>query len=276
MNRFHVAVLIGCALALNATAPASADQKANKLLQEMVAASKAVKTFRAEVATVTDSFPMKMNIRGQVTFKAPGLLRADLKGSPEGDITFASDGKTLYTYNQKTNELTKTEFNSSMVTGYLSMYVLPIALLMEAQDFYNSVLKEGTSRVVGTRKIGKQSFQVVEVKVQDITMSVYLGKDRLAHRLSIAGKQGNQTFRFDSTLTKVVVNRPIDNSFFAYTPPKNAKVAERSTPNYEAKLVPVGQEAPNFTLPSPAGGQIALSEALRGKKALIVNFWFYG
>jgi tetratricopeptide (TPR) repeat protein len=38
----------------------------------------------------------------------------------------------------------------------------------------------------------------------------------------------------------------------------------------------VGKPAPPFSLPTPGGEPIVLSEALQGKKALLINFWFYG
>lgn len=43
-----------------------------------------------------------------------------------------------------------------------------------------------------------------------------------------------------------------------------------------AFLLPLGRQAPLFTLPTPTGGEISLSAALQGKKALLINFWFYG
>jgi hypothetical protein len=45
--------------------------------------------------------------------------------------------------------------------------------------------------------------------------------------------------------------------------------------SYDEKLTPVGQSAPAFSLPSPTGKQVALSATLKGKKALLLNFWFY-
>jgi hypothetical protein len=46
-------------------------------------------------------------------------------------------------------------------------------------------------------------------------------------------------------------------------------------PQFEAKLLPAGKVAPDFNLPMPRGGQLSLTDARRGKKAVLVNFWFY-
>lgn len=61
---------------------------------------------------------------------------------------------------------------------------------------------------------------------------------------------------------------------FAWQPPADAKPYE--PPNYEAKLLPVGSQAPEFRLKSPTGGELSLSEAIKGNKATLVNFWFHG
>src|SRR5262249_12333016 len=38
----------------------------------------------------------------------------------------------------------------------------------------------------------------------------------------------------------------------------------------------LGKTAPDFLLPLASGGNQALSDVLRGRKAVLVNFWFYG
>jgi peroxiredoxin len=37
----------------------------------------------------------------------------------------------------------------------------------------------------------------------------------------------------------------------------------------------VGQRAAEFTLPASGGGQVSLKELLKGRKAVLINFWFY-
>lgn len=41
-------------------------------------------------------------------------------------------------------------------------------------------------------------------------------------------------------------------------------------------MVPVGKPAPAFTLEKASGGKVSLAQAVKGKKATIINFWFYG
>ena len=43
---------------------------------------------------------------------------------------------------------------------------------------------------------------------------------------------------------------------------------------YAAPLKP-GTAAPTWTAKTPSGASLSLKQALQGKKALLVNFWFY-
>ena len=41
-------------------------------------------------------------------------------------------------------------------------------------------------------------------------------------------------------------------------------------------LLAIGSKAPAFSVNSPRGGKISLASVIKGKKATLVNFWFYG
>ena len=41
-------------------------------------------------------------------------------------------------------------------------------------------------------------------------------------------------------------------------------------------ILQIGERAPDFTIPTPTGGEITLAGLLRGKKALVIWQWFYG
>ena len=63
---------------------------------------------------------------------------------------------------------------------------------------------------------------------------------------------------------------PVD---FAWAPPKGA-IDGRKISSKRPKLLQVGDIAPDFELPLTNGKRISLREALKGKKGLLVNFWF--
>ena len=54
------------------------------------------------------------------------------------------------------------------------------------------------------------------------------------------------------------------------------RVISMGWPPDEKNLLPVGIEAPDFQLPRKGGGQLSLDDALKGKKAVLLSFWFAG
>ena len=69
----------------------------------------------------------------------------------------------------------------------------------------------------------------------------------------------------------------LSDASFAYVPPPGAILYTPPTlDDYNKKLLPVGSMAPRFALSAPTGGKTTLADALKGKKAVLVNFWFYG
>ena len=57
-------------------------------------------------------------------------------------------------------------------------------------------------------------------------------------------------------------------------PPKQAVRYDLSDP--DGKLIPVGEKAFRFKVPTPDRKRLTLDEILKDKKAVLVNFWFYG
>jgi len=60
---------------------------------------------------------------------------------------------------------------------------------------------------------------------------------------------------------------------FAWTPPKGV-VDGRTVKVQGTELLKVGDPAPDFDLPLANGRRLSLGEALKGKKGLLLNFWF--
>jgi outer membrane lipoprotein-sorting protein len=65
---------------------------------------------------------------------------------------------------------------------------------------------------------------------------------------------------------------PVDTAAFAL--PADARPMKPR--DFAASLLPVGAKAPSFTLNAPTNKKIDLAKELKGGKALLLNFWFYG
>jgi len=64
---------------------------------------------------------------------------------------------------------------------------------------------------------------------------------------------------------------------FEWTPPPGWTALQPPTQtDMTASLLKLGSIAPKFKLNTPKGGKMSLASASAGKKAALVNFWFYG
>ena len=88
---------------------------------------------------------------------------------------------------------------------------------------------------------------------------------------------GSDQKMVDDVTVLVYRNVKIDRHFvpadFAWAPPKGV-VDDTKIKTDGPKPLQVGEIAPDFDLPLVNGKSISLGDALKGKKALLINFWF--
>jgi outer membrane lipoprotein-sorting protein len=259
-------------LAIAGVGPARADEKADALLKEIATATKATKTLTADITMTMTGQGQNMKIQGKVRLKKPNLALIDL--SKPFDQVIASDGKTVWMLMKSANQYTKEDADPQ---GHnINSAAIPISLFFDTQHMLGQ-FPSAKARLLPPATVEGKSFQVIELTGDtpaSYTMKLYADANMLITRIALEMTQGAQKSQLTAALNNVQVGQPLADATFAYAPPKTATLYKE--PDYAAKLVAVGKDAPNFTIPSPSGGQVALGEALRGKKALIVNFWFYG
>jgi outer membrane lipoprotein-sorting protein len=270
----------GIVLVLAATAlPARADEKADALLQQTRTATAKLQTLRADVEATFKSDFGSQSITGTVALKRPNLVRCETRGAFEG-LT-VSDGKTVFDYAVKQNQYRKVAPGpdgrniptplGDLVSGFFRPQSIGMARRGVTPTYVGKEVLEGTE------------YEVVELAVTgpqqagSTTRYFISSKDNLVHQVVMNSKEGDSTFTTSLRLKNLQTDVPIDDAAFQWTPPATARLFVPQGPRgLEEKLIPVGKPAPDFNLPMPRGGQLSLSDARKGKKATLVNFWFYG
>jgi len=88
---------------------------------------------------------------------------------------------------------------------------------------------------------------------------------------------GSEQKMLDDVTISVYRNVKIDRHFvpadFAWAPPKGV-VDDTKIKTDSPKPLQIGEIAPDFDIPLANGKSISLGDALKGKKALLINFWF--
>lgn len=266
--------------ALLALAPAGyADQKADALLRQVAAKTKATKTLSADLQmTMRPPTGQGQTVKsaGSVRLMKPNYARITLTGGPLAQ-TIASDGKSLYLLNPG-NQYQKRDADPQG-RNISALWALPIAYFFNPTlDSFAPFGRDPDTKVryAGRQTVGGAAMDLVALtgdKPMPHTITLFIGPDKLFHRVRVDLKQGSETARYEAAFTNLRAGKPLTAASFAYTPPKTAKLHE--PPDLNAKLVPVGSKAPAFDLPTPAGGKLALENTLKDKKAVLVNFWFY-
>jgi outer membrane lipoprotein-sorting protein len=262
-------------LTMLGAAPGLADEKADALLQEVAKATQATQTLTADLSLSQAGQGQNMKFEGKVRLKKPNLARITF-GAPLNQ-TIASDGKNVWTLLSDNNQYMKqtADPKGRNING---LWAIPVSLFFDPSLLGPlGPVSAAKHQYLGSQTVEGQPFQVVEVSGNQpvaYTMKLYIGANKLITRAEIEIKQDKATAKLNAILTNVRTNQPLATASFAYTPPKTAKLQEE--PDYESKLVPVGKEAPKFSLPTATGSHVELAEALKGKKAVLVNFWFHG
>jgi outer membrane lipoprotein-sorting protein len=251
---------------------ARADERGTAILRAAFQKMHNARTLSAEISTRVEMPGRAPSAtQGKVLAMKPNYLRVEMKG--RNAPLYVADGKNYYSYadGQPVYFKMPLDKNPTELNGQWEG---------EIDGFFGGAknLSRLSATYIRSEVVAGIDCHLVKAEMKNPNRVVVYAvgkKDSLIHRAEMEMHLGeSQVSKQTNRLTNIRLNIALTARNFAFNPPKTAKLYE--PPNYEAKLVPVGQEAPNFTLPSPAGGQIALSEALRGKKALIVNFWFYG
>jgi outer membrane lipoprotein-sorting protein len=268
-----------CILTLLGAVSVRADEKADALLKEVDKASKAAKTLTATITTSMAVADQNVQSTGTVRLKQPNLARIEFTKSEQVQ-TVASDGKNVFLL-MPGNLYMKMPVQENVVSGMVSSIAMPAGLFLDPKSISMGGAIKPQSRYVGTQTIGQTKYEVVALTVTEplaATIKLFISPARLITRSEMEINQQGQKIKQTAVLTNIKTGQPFTNASFAYTPPKDAKPFDpnAASQDYEAKLVPVGKPAPAFSLPTPTGGNISLYEATKEKKAVLVNFWFYG
>lgn len=249
---------------------AGADPLADRLIEK--ARLFPAKTLTADLASTLKAGERKQEITGKVRLMRPNHGRVELSmgGSTQ---TFAADGKSVYIIMAEAQRYLKLDEGAQLGKELTGM-APPVEAFLNPSAYY-SEWKE-TERAPARTVTGRK-YEVVRFKTgpQSMAGTAYFEPSGLLVGVELAFDRGGLKGTQSTWLRNVKLNAPLKAAEFAFKAPEGYNVVER--PNFEKSLLPVGKTAPDFLLPQPGGlGNLALSTAGKEKKAVLINFWFYG
>ncbi len=263
----QLAALLLAALA----SAAAADRKSEALLKRVQKAIAEAKTLQAEGTVTALGGGQEQSFKISVRLMKPNFARIRLTGLPGGDRALLSTGSTVY---QVLDGPKQYAASPAPPTGESLGFVSHFS--PEALFFSPTGLPEaGKTRHAGEKTVDGRRYEVLEVTSDEAPQvrKYLVGPSGLVEVLDAVFK-GTPPASGDQAMTvwlkDVKVNVPMTPEEFAYTPPADFKPLQPE----QGRLLNPGETAPDFQLPRAEGGQLALSDALKGKKAAVVLFWF--
>lgn len=211
---------------------------------------------------------------GDLEISRPGSVRLEIVRSrriqatdpwkDSGNTTLSvSDGADRYAifFHAHSTQVRRTEADQSRVlnevpilSGFFGGRTSPAAEVANAQS-------QGD-----LESISADGSKTIKYRVGDLEKAVTVGDDGLIHHLEVHSiKTGaNQ----DWTLTTVTENAPVNSADFHYSPPKDAIPYDALN---RKQVLPVGSDAPAFTVVDPSGRQVSLAD-YKGK-VVVLKFW---
>lgn len=266
------------------------DPQAKTLLDQMATTMRDAKSLEAEMEiafTRTDrlSGAKVQRAQGTMRLRKPNLALAAVKG--DFYQLMASDGKSRWGMYQPTvyvkRDAAADGHNLSFHMAFLVDY-----FFTQKTDIY--ALKKQTGKEMSAHYVGKGDVEGTPVDIvelagampsytttgqnEPVTFTFYIGQDHLPRRWMVSHKGERVSLLYDATYRNFYLDRDLTVESFAFSPPKDSKPFQADAP--VEKLLPVGKKAPDFSLPTPDKGVLALSIVRSEAKAVLVNFWFYG
>jgi len=279
-------LLMGGLVGLACFAPfcARADEKGERILRESFRKLHEAQSMTAELTTERKMTGQPgMSGKGTITLKKPNRINVTLSrqaGSRTEKLTFVSDGKNYFTYTEGAKTYMRQPTPQSP-TDFGGDWEGEIDAFFGGETNAEKVNADfaGMETLAG---IPCDLIRVTAKREGDSRVFTYaIGqKDRLIYRSSWTAKVDEKvSLTQTNRLRNIKLNGPVPASLFAFVPPRDATLydPQAALREMEAKLVAVGTEAPAFELTDPqTRSRISLAKMLEGRKAVLVNFWFYG
>lgn len=268
-------VIVLCGSLLAGLPPAKAvEEPAGELLCRVTEASRAERSLEAEIRLTWKTGGAVKSSSGTFRLRRPNLAEIRLSGDyPLRELV--SDGVSRFAVEDPT------VFTRSAMDARGEMVDAPWWGLPFRFFFTQSLNPFGAKPDASARLTRLADETVAGVELQGLQaegtspMGAYTGrfffdKEGVLWRSSVIFGSGPGAAVFEAALSHVRVNGVGRTDAFRFVPA--AGQSEKTTAD---GMLAAGERAPEFSLRAPGGKRITLADERRGKKATLVNFWYY-
>jgi len=261
---------MGCALlSVAVVKPAVADEQTDRLIREVTAKSASLRSMTGTLTLTTFRNGTLSVSAGTLRLMKPNMALVQIKGPMASAMS--SDGKQMIQL--MANQYLKAPVNPKG-TGLYFSWAYQVPLFFRPSEIFAG-FNGWKSSYAGKQKLGGEEFDklvFVEPGESRFRYTMYVSANKLMKRFEIEMK--GQPVRMVSEMSNVKLNPHLTAVDFAFKLPKTARLYEQ--PKYDANLLQVGKLAEKFDLVGLTQDRVLFDEVVKSKKAVLVNFWFYG
>jgi peroxiredoxin/outer membrane lipoprotein-sorting protein len=247
--------------------------EAETLLKDAARRAQALQTLsgRIELTWQSPTQSLKRNA-GTITLMKPNFALVELTGDYPL-VTLASDGRSRYLFAEP-NKYSLAAANASGKDIDTPWWAFPVRFFFtqSVRPFGPDSPSWTSSRHGGTETIAGKTYSLLEItgdKPMPYAARFYFDQNKLLCRSVVTFGEGERAAVFTAQIDEINTARRLRPANFRFKPPATARLDTGA----EAKMLAIGDSAPDFSLPTPDGTLLKL-ESARGKKATLVNFWF--
>lgn len=260
--------VLACA-ALVAVGPGLADTRSDALIKKAGDVAEKTKSLQAALVMELAVGSQVQKGEGSVWLLKPNYARIQLRGIGPGEQQFISDGKSVFRVVTAANIYSRQDAPAKG-TGLLGLPNTPVDAFFDPA----TLAGEGRRRYGGTIKAHGRTYETVLLTATQAPRDrkLFFGPIGFLEGVELSDRSEGDPQTLSVWLRDVKLNVPLEPKQFEYSPLANFEMLRSP----ETSLLPLGQVAQDFDLPQPGGGRLSLEQALKGKKAVLINFWFYG
>ena len=269
-----------------APAPAAADTQVKTVLDQSIAAHKALTALSATVTVQTTGAGVDQSQTIMLAFQKPGGAKATVADKTGTLARIVSDGKTLTIYDVHAKQYTSRRLpaGTPAVTAALSAAQALLPMLLARPETLSRIVGNGAKTALSADTLGGAAVDVVAVTPptaaggQKQTLTLSFGHDdhllrQFAETVSATRNGQMQTLTHTETITDLSTTPTLTAADFTFTPPPGVKKAPAQAaqpPMHDPRLVPGARPFP-IVAKDLSGKPLSLAQ-YRGK-VVLMDFW---
>lgn len=253
--------------------PCHADSQLDALVKRIQTRSASLKSLRGTVKLYQQQGGDVVTTSGSFVLKKPNLALIRIEGKLS-NITVSADSKRVITLTGLDTFVKQPA--SSRGSRISPLWAVPIDLFFDPRQVITQAFGDisASQQKVAASYAGREVYRstpydVIHLQRDNYDASLFVTPSGIVTRFIMAAP-----YHLGAEFLEFTENTPVLPVDLAFELPKQAKPYK--APNYSANLVPVGKRAEKFDLVGLNQDRITFDSASAGKRAVLVNFWFYG